>query len=55
MASLRSAIHNVRANLSEVQEARRASLENECDVLLLRAIALVNKAMPRIEERMKSA
>lgn len=55
MASLRSAIHNVRVNLAEVDPGRRSALEGECDQLLSRAIALVKKVMPRIDARIQSA
>lgn len=54
MASLRSALHNVRVNLPEVVAANRATLEGECDILLARAVSLVKKVMPRIEARLKT-
>lgn len=54
MASLRSALHNVRVNLPEVDATQRASLAGECDQLLARAITLVKKVMPRIDARLKA-
>ncbi|MFT3787459.1 MAG: cyclodeaminase/cyclohydrolase family protein [Tepidisphaeraceae bacterium] len=55
MATLRSGLHNVRANLGEVDVNRRATLIHESGVLLHRAIEVVKRAMPRIEAIMAGA
>lgn len=48
MATLRSGLHNVRANFGEVDPARRATLDGECDRLLARGIDVAKRVMPRI-------
>lgn len=55
MAAARSGIHNVHANLGSVEAETRAKLETECAAELSRAIALVQKTMPRIHAIMKQA
>jgi formiminotetrahydrofolate cyclodeaminase len=54
MASLRSAIHNVRVNLPELESSRRQAFEGECDQLLTRAVDRLRKLLPRIEARMQA-
>jgi formiminotetrahydrofolate cyclodeaminase len=54
MASLRSALHNVRVNLPELEASRRPLLEQECDLLLARAIERMKKVMPRIDARLRT-
>jgi formiminotetrahydrofolate cyclodeaminase len=41
MAALRASIHNVKANLSEVSDARKIELNTDCDRLLTRGIAAI--------------
>lgn len=48
MATLRSGLHNVRANFGEVDAARRATLEAECDRLLARGVEVAKRVMPKI-------
>ncbi|MDB5328124.1 MAG: Formimidoyltetrahydrofolate cyclodeaminase [Phycisphaerales bacterium] len=43
MAAVRASVHNVRANLPEVDAARDAQLNNECEQLLKRGVASVQK------------
>lgn len=45
MASVRSAVHNVRANLGDVSADRQAELNADCDRLLTRGVASVQKLM----------
>jgi methenyltetrahydrofolate cyclohydrolase len=52
MATLRSGLHNVRANFGEVDPARRAQLEGDCDRLLLRGIEVAKRVMPKIQAAM---
>ncbi len=54
MAALRSAIHNVRVNLAELDADRRPGLDAECGALLRRAVERVQRVMPRIEARLKA-
>lgn len=54
MATLRSALHNVRVNLAEVSVDRRAALSGECDALLARAVTRVQNVMPRIDAILKA-
>lgn len=54
MASLRSAIHNVRVNLPELEPAKRLALEGDCQALLSRAVERVQRTVPRVEARLKA-
>ena len=52
MATVRCALHNVRANLPDVKDpADRDNLERTSRALLARGLALVQRAAPRIWER----
>lgn len=49
MAAVRASVHNVRANLSDVSEARRAELNADCVRLLTRGVISVKQLTAGIE------
>lgn len=55
MATVRSGIHNVHANLGSVDPTTREKLERESAAELSRAVSLVQKTMPRILNGMKQS
>jgi formiminotetrahydrofolate cyclodeaminase len=52
MATTRTAIYNVRVNLSGIKDVQeRRKIEETCERLLSRATALIGRVIPRIWQR----